>query len=177
MKHPHLRPAERSVTVFRQMRILGTLVILFAALPALAQERPAATPARPIPEAVPLNPIKTASVAKPTVTTPAAAAHPAAPKPVVATPPTDLNIAPSWETQKLARTYVFTIPAPRGQIVDRNGVPLAQSRIAHNLAIQFPTPLQFSDAEASRFICDQVAIARGILRRDVSVDMDKALKH
>ncbi|PWU05798.1 MAG: hypothetical protein C5B47_08510, partial [Verrucomicrobia bacterium] len=31
---------------------------------------------------------------------------------------------PSWETQKQARTYQLLIPAPRGQIVDRNGDPL-----------------------------------------------------
>ena len=31
---------------------------------------------------------------------------------------------PTWETQKQARTYLLHIPAPRGQITDRNGAPL-----------------------------------------------------
>ena len=37
-------------------------------------------------------------------------------------------IIPTFETQKLARTYILDIPAPRGQITDRNGAPLAQNQ-------------------------------------------------
>src|SRR5687767_2279534 len=55
--------------------------------------------------------------------------------------PADAGFTPSWETQKQARTYLLGIPAPRGQIVDRHGNPLAQTRVSHNLAIAFPTPL------------------------------------
>jgi penicillin-binding protein 2 len=146
------------------MGIKATISVFAAALPLLAQNAPVTSTLRPpggqIPQAVPAVPAASGAT-----------------KPVIATPPTDLNIAPSWETQKLARTFVFTIPAPRGQIVDRNGAPFAQTRIAHNLAIQFPTPSQFSDSEASRYVFDQLAIARGILRRDVTLDADKALKH
>ena len=36
------------------------------------------------------------------------------------------TIIPTFETQKLARTYILDVPAPRGQITDRNGAPLAQ---------------------------------------------------
>ena len=54
----------------------------------------------------------------------------------------------AWETQKQARTYILSIPAPRGQITDRNGSPLAQTRVSYNLAINFPTPLKFTDREA-----------------------------
>ncbi|MBA3763089.1 MAG: hypothetical protein H0X04_07065, partial [Chthoniobacterales bacterium] len=56
----------------------------------------------------------------------------------------DETIIPTYETQKLARAYVLDIPAPRGQIVDRNGVPLAQNRLSYNLAFSFPTPLEFA---------------------------------
>jgi len=56
------------------------------------------------------------------------------------------TIIPTFETQKLARTYILDVPAPRGQITDRNGVPLAQNQLSYNLAINFPTPLDFSDA-------------------------------
>ncbi|HEV2995151.1 MAG TPA: hypothetical protein VGW99_04265, partial [Chthoniobacterales bacterium] len=58
------------------------------------------------------------------------------------------TIIPTFETQKLARTYILDVPAPRGQITDRNGVPLAQNKLSYNLAINFPTPLDFSDARA-----------------------------
>ena len=48
---------------------------------------------------------------------------------------------PTWETQKQARTYLLNVPAPRGQITDRHGAPLAQTRVAFNLGLSFPTPL------------------------------------
>ena len=65
-------------------------------------------------------------------------------------PPRTKTIIPTYETQKQARTYVLDIPAPRGQIVDRNGVPLAQNKLSYNLAFNYPTPLEFSDAAGAR---------------------------
>lgn len=41
-------------------------------------------------------------------------------------------------TRTEARTFTFKIPAPRGQILDRNGYPLAQSKVAYYAAITFP---------------------------------------
>jgi penicillin-binding protein 2 len=105
---------------------------------------------------------------------------PPSPPPVIAAAPPPVApvvIQPTWETQKLARSYTFTIPAPRGQITDRNGTPLAQNKIAQNLAIIFPTPPKFTDAEAQRFIADQVATATRLLGRPVVLDADKGLKH
>src|SRR6202011_2046302 len=61
------------------------------------------------------------------------------------------TIIPTFETQKLARTYVLDIPAPRGQITDRTGLPLAQNKVSYNLAISFPTPLDFTDAKVVGF--------------------------
>jgi penicillin-binding protein 2 len=46
-------------------------------------------------------------------------------------------------TRKDARTITLKIPAPRGQIVDREGEPLAQSRVAYQVALQFS---QFENA-------------------------------
>ena len=110
-----------------------------------------------------------APVPKPAATpTPVAADKPAAP---------DTAMQPSWETQKLARNYAFAIPAPRGQITDRNGVPLAQTRVAYNLAINFPTPAQFTDEEATRFIAEHVRRAQEITGRAITVDQARALKH
>ena len=65
--------------------------------------------------------------------------------------PIDENPKPTWETQKQARTFQLGIPAPRGQITDRNGYPLAQNRLSYNLALQFPTPLDWSDAKVLSF--------------------------
>ncbi len=72
----------------------------------------------------------------------------AAQEPSASPPATEEEtIVPTFETQKLARTYILDIPAPRGQITDRHGVPLAQNKLSYNLAINFPTPLDFSDAQ------------------------------
>ena len=61
------------------------------------------------------------------------------------------KFAPSWNTQRQARTWVFSVPAPRGQICDRNGQPLANSRVGHNLGLSF-APLRFSEAQIAPFI-------------------------
>lgn len=133
---------------------------------------PRVAPAAPAPSVVaPVAP--TTPVVSPTL--PPSEAARAAQKNAVSA--AELQIQPSWETQQLARTYAFTIPAPRGLITDRNGVPLAQTRIGYNLAIEFPTPPKFSDSDALRYVQSQVALARQILRRDVEFDPDVALKH
>ncbi len=153
---------------------------------------PAARPATAVPQAVPVasravavaSPVTTAAPTTPIIpASPAESADSPAsrasgpPKTVLPPPASDLQIQPSWETQKLARTYVFSIPAPRGQIVDRNGVPLAQSRVSYNLGVEFPSPPQFSDADAARYILEQVTLARSLLKREINVDPDRALKH
>ena len=73
-------------------------------------------------------------------------------------PPTgdEEMIVPTFETQKLARTYILDIPAPRGQITDRTGLPLAQNKVSYNLAISFPTPLDFTDAKAVAFAREKI---------------------
>lgn len=44
---------------------------------------------------------------------------------------------------KNARVISLAIPAPRGQILDREGAPLAQNRVTYQVALQFP---QFENA-------------------------------
>src|SRR4051812_47775839 len=91
-------------------------------------------------------PISTATAAATASATPTPA-----PLTIPETTPEEETIVPTFETQKLARTYVLDVPAPRGQIVDRNGEPLAQNRLSYNLAISFPTPLDLTDAAAIQF--------------------------
>ncbi|HEX8078179.1 MAG TPA: penicillin-binding protein 2, partial [Chthoniobacterales bacterium] len=87
------------------------------------------------------------------------------------------TIVPTFETQKLARTYILDIPAPRGQIVDRFGNPLAQNRLSYNLAINFPTPLDFTDARAVQFTREQIAQAEKLLGRSIKISDDAILRH
>jgi penicillin-binding protein 2 len=91
--------------------------------------------------------------------------------------PEEETIIPTFETQKLARTYILDIPAPRGQITDRNGAPLAQSKVSYNLAISFPTPLDFSDAGAITFAREKIDKAAKIIGREIKISDQAILRH
>ena len=138
-------------------RLLPLLALTAAAL---AQEPAPRVAAVPNPAPAPVSSIKPA----------------AAPAPASAAA-TDTGFAPTWETQKAARTYLLGIPAPRGQIVDRNGEPLAQTRMSFNLAIQFPTPLRFSEREVLLFAQRQVQAAQSVIGRPIALSEELVLKH
>src|SRR3989440_2234838 len=87
------------------------------------------------------------------------------------------TIVPTFETQKLARTYILDVPAPRGQITDRHGAPLAQNKLTYNLAINFPTPLDFSDAQAITFAREKIDKAQKIIGRTPKISDDAILRH
>lgn len=84
-------------------------------------------------------------------------------------------IKPTYLTEKFARTYTLKIPAPRGQIVDRNGEPLAVTRVCQNLGISFPTPLDYPDAKAVAFAHGEIEKAERLLGRKLAV-ADKAIE-
>jgi penicillin-binding protein 2 len=92
------------------------------------------------------------------------------------TPPEE-TIIPTFETQKLARTYILDVPGPRGQITDRNGVPLAQNRLSYNLAINFPTPLDFSDAQALSFVREKIDQTGKLIDRRLKISDEAILRH
>ena len=94
-------------------------------------------------------------------------------------PPTgdEETIVPTFETQKLARTYILDIPAPRGQITDRTGLPLAQNKVSYNLAINFPTPLDFTDAKAIAFAREKIEKAAKLTGRPIKISDDAILRH
>ena len=91
--------------------------------------------------------------------------------------PFEETIKPTWETQKQARTYVLDIPAPRGQITDRNGLPLAQNKLSYNLTINFPTPLDFSDAQAVSYGQERIRKAEKTLDRSLGIENAAILRH
>lgn len=94
-------------------------------------------------------------------------------------PPTgdEETIIPTFETQKLARTYILDIPAPRGQITDRSGLPLAQNKVSYNLAISFPTPLDFADGKAVGFAHEKIGKAAKLTGRAIKISDDAILRH
>jgi len=87
------------------------------------------------------------------------------------------TIVPTFETQKLARTYILDIPAPRGQITDRTGLPLAQNKVNYNLAVSFPTPLDFTDAKAVGFAREKIDKATKLTGRAIKISDDAILRH
>ena len=87
------------------------------------------------------------------------------------------TIVPTFETQKLARTYILDVPAPRGQITDRNGEPLAQNRLSYNLAINFPTPLDFSDAQTLSFAREKIDRTARLIGRKLKISDEAILRH
>jgi penicillin-binding protein 2 len=95
-----------------------------------------------------------------------------APEPDGATTP-----IPSWETQRQAAAFVLNIPAPRGQIVDRNGEAFAVNRVSYNLSISFPTPLTFTDPQIREFARKQAEVARSLTRRPISFSDDAVVQH
>jgi penicillin-binding protein 2 len=97
--------------------------------------------------------------------------------PTPAPTPAEETIVPTYETQKQARAYVLDIPAPRGQIVDRNGLPLAQNKLSYNLAINFPTPLEFSDNQALGFAHEKITAAEKLLGRPLKISDELILRH
>ncbi|PYK74843.1 MAG: penicillin-binding protein 2 [Verrucomicrobia bacterium] len=109
---------------------------------------------------------------------PASSTAPSAtPSEEVSQPALDEEIVPTFETQKLARTYILDIPAPRGQITDRTGAPLAQNQLSYNLAINFPTPLEFNDNQTLEFAHRQIATAQKLLGRQIRIADDAILRH
>lgn len=79
----------------------------------------------------------------------APAQNPAAPDLVSVVPPSEAPVVRGASdgaiiTRKDARTITLKIPAPRGQIVDREGEPLAQNQVAYQVALQYR---QFENAD------------------------------
>ena len=94
-----------------------------------------------------------------------------------ATPANPTQLTPSWETQRQAATYALTIPAPRGQITDRNGVPLAQTRVSYNLSIVFPTPFDFTDRQVIDFANRAATSAHGLTARPIGFSEEAVVQH
>ena len=94
-----------------------------------------------------------------------------------ASTPDPSTIKPSWETQRQAMTYLLSIPAPRGQILDRNGVPLAQTRVVYNLAVVFPAPLDFTDQQIIDFAEKAATAAEKVTSQPIDFTEENVVQH
>jgi len=80
-------------------------------------------------------------------------------------------------TRKDARAITLKIPAPRGQIVDRDGHSLAQNRIAYQVALQFK---QFENADRDFVINwgrSRLDVLQSLIKNPVTKTDDEIFAH
>lgn len=156
--------------------------------PAVAAEpapelNPGSRPADGDPEAQVELPTRRAIIAPnqdPVGAIPDAGFEPELPESIIAdsSPDEARTLRTFWRTLTEARTFNLAIPAPRGQIVDRRGRPMAQNQVAHHLAISFP---HFGDEVTEDQIVSfgrrQMALANRALGTEWSIDDDKLVQH
>lgn len=106
---------------------------------------------------------------------PAPEAEAAVPK--AAKPAMPENLDASWKTQREARSLTLTVPAPRGQIVDRNGVPYAQNRVVNYLALVLPFMDGAPEAKVLEFARQVIATSNKVLGKDWSLPDERILTH
>ncbi len=111
--------------------------------------RPTAKDEDEVPEARPVAPVEDVPEAKPVI--------PGKDEEKKAATKDDPAVQASMRTQADAQTVYITLPAPRGQIIDRNGIPLAQNILAYYPAVKFPEGKPMSEAEAIRFAQARIA--------------------
>ncbi|MEM9016216.1 MAG: penicillin-binding transpeptidase domain-containing protein [Verrucomicrobiota bacterium] len=91
---------------------------------------------------------------------------------------TDGKVGSSVQTRTEARTFNFTIPAPRGQILDRNGYPLAQSKVAYYAAISFPfLGAEVEEGDIVRYAAERIFHVNKVLGSNWTLSADVVLKH
>lgn len=83
----------------------------------------------------------------------------------------------SWLTNTEARTMTLKIPAPRGLILDREGRPLANNRVAYYLGLNFPLLEDAEEAEIVSFARAQTELASELLGRSYRFDPVDAFSH
>lgn len=88
------------------------------------------------------------------------------------------QVGSSVLTRTEARTFTFSIPAPRGQLLDRNGYPLAQSKVSYYAAITFPfLGTGVPDAEVLRYAGERIVHVNNILGTDWDLSGKVVLQH
>ncbi len=88
------------------------------------------------------------------------------------------KLGTDFMTRTEARTFTFTIPAPRGQMLDRNGYPLAQSKVSYYAAISFPfLGKDVEDAEVLRYAGERILHVNNILGSEWDLPGRTVLEH
>jgi penicillin-binding protein 2 len=83
----------------------------------------------------------------------------------------------SMRTQADARTLFLALPAPRGQIVDRNGVPLAQNILSYYPGVEFPQGPPLDLKTVVPYARQRIAFASKTLGIQWDIKDDTILEH
>ncbi len=81
------------------------------------------------------------------------------------------------QTDPNAKPLTLRVPAPRGLIVDRNGQPLAQSRIAHYIGIQLPMKEGLTDVQILDAARGPLAFCQGEFTDKWDVSDEDIIQH
>jgi len=98
-------------------------------------------------------------------------------KPAEIPKPEEPKLTASLDTRSEARTFTLAVPAPRGQILDCKGRPLAQNKVAYYAAINFPYLEDASDSEILRYAGERIVHTNQLLGANWDLGRDTVLKH
>ncbi len=87
------------------------------------------------------------------------------------------KLGAAWETRTEARTLIQAIPAPRGQITDRNGLPLAQNLVGYFVSLKLPYLVGADDSKVIAYAGERMRFASTLLGADWSLSDRKILNH
>lgn len=97
-------------------------------------------------------------------------------KPVA--PPESKDVLPSAaRTQANARTMLLSLPAPRGQICDRFGLPLAQNTVGYYPGIIFPDTGKMTDSQVLTYVKQRIAATKKSMNLDWEEKDERILEH
>jgi penicillin-binding protein 2 len=143
----------------------------------LEEETPRMAPPKAIPVDEPETPTEKKPEEKPAAPKPK-------PKPIVplveepAPPPKPKkDIFATWQVQKDARPLRLEIPAPRGQIVDRNGKSFARNRVVYFAALNFPLLQPDTPDAILTYARERITEANRLLGKTWSLTDERILNH
>jgi len=87
------------------------------------------------------------------------------------------QLGSSLLTRQGARTLFLTVPPPRGQILDRHGYPLAQTRVAFYAAINFPVLEDESEDAVLMYARERIIHTNEVLGELFDISTKKVYEH
>lgn len=87
------------------------------------------------------------------------------------------DLEANWQTLKDAPTIKLEVAAPRGQILDRNGVCLAQNRVVYYLGLSFPRLEPPTPEKIIAFGQDIISSANKLLGTKYEVAPERLVQH